>query len=129
MMSISLDLKLDKDTLTYFFDGVFGQDCSQADVFEEVKPFIQTAMDGENVCIFAFGQTGAGKTHTMEGPHSDFLVNDRMDIHELSGILPRTAVYILTEVQRLQKYIYDEIKIEISALEIYLDQVRDLFSD
>lgn len=65
----------------------------------------------------------------MEGPHSDFLVNDQMEIHELSGILPRTAVYILTEVQRLQKYIYDEIKIEISALEIYLDQVRDLFSD
>jgi hypothetical protein len=65
----------------------------------------------------------------MEGPHSDFLVDERMEVHDLSGILPRTACYILKEVQRLQKYIYDEIKVEISALEIYLDTVKDLFSD
>ena len=50
-------------------------------------------------------------------------------MHELSGILPRTAIFIFKEVQRLQSYIYDEIKVEISALEIYCDEVRDLFSD
>ena len=48
---------------------------------------------------------------------------------ELSGILPRTAIFIFKEVQRLQSYIYDEIKVEISALEIYCEEVRDLFSD
>jgi len=50
-------------------------------------------------------------------------------VDELSGILPRTAIFIFKEVQRLQSYIYDEIKVEISALEIYCEEVRDLFSD
>ncbi len=65
----------------------------------------------------------------MEGPHSDYLFDNQMQLHDLSGILPRTACYILQEVQRLHSYIHDEIKVEISAIEIYLDQVRDLFSD
>jgi kinesin family member C1 len=55
----------------YNFDTVFVPTMGQADVFEEIKPFIQTALDGENVCIFAYGQTGSGKTYTMEGPNVD----------------------------------------------------------
>ena len=52
-----------------------------------------------------------------------------MELHDLSGILPRTALYIVQECQRLKQYIYDEIKVEISALEIYCDTVKDLFTD
>ena len=65
----------------------------------------------------------------MEGPLSDCLFDSQFRVHELSGILPRTAIFLFKEVQRLQSYIYDEIKVEISALEIYCDEVRDLFSD
>ncbi len=54
-LPISLDLQTDKELLTYHFDGVFKSNCSQMDVFEEVKPFVQSAIDGENVCIFAYG--------------------------------------------------------------------------
>lgn len=35
------------------------------DVFHEVKPILRSALDGHNVCILAFGQTGTGKTYTM----------------------------------------------------------------
>jgi hypothetical protein len=65
----------------------------------------------------------------MEGPIGECLIDMHMIVHEMSGILPRTAIFIFKEVERLRSYIYDEIKVEISALEIYCDEVRDLFSD
>lgn len=36
-------------------------------MFKDCKDLIQSAIDGFNVTIFAYGQTGAGKTHTMYG--------------------------------------------------------------
>lgn len=36
-----------------------------AELFSEVQPFVQSALDGYNVSIFAYGQTHSGKTHTM----------------------------------------------------------------
>lgn len=80
-------LELDSSKL-YHFDGVFPPSSMQEEVFKEVKPFIQSAIDGENVCIFAYGQTGAGKTFTMEGPP---YLSAEEEISEISGILPRTA--------------------------------------
>jgi hypothetical protein len=53
------------------FDHVFLPDVKQERIFDEIKPFVQTALDGMNVCIFAYGQTGSGKTFTMEGPSID----------------------------------------------------------
>ena len=43
---------------TYSYDAVFGGDSSQEEVFAEVQPVVTSVMDGYNVCIFAYGQTG-----------------------------------------------------------------------
>jgi len=48
-------------------DRVFDQESTQEDVFQEVKPILRSALDGHNVCILAYGQTGTGKTYTMVG--------------------------------------------------------------
>ncbi|GKE24709.1 kinesin-like protein KIN-14B, partial [Tanacetum coccineum] len=49
----------------YEFDRVYGPHIGQADVFTDVQPFVQSALDGHNVSIFAYGQTSSGKTYTM----------------------------------------------------------------
>lgn len=43
---------------TFDFDLVFDSSCSQEDMFLEVSALVQSALDGFNVCIFAYGQTG-----------------------------------------------------------------------
>ena len=92
----------DNSSRLYHFDTVFPAETSQEDVFKEVKSFIQSAVDGENVCIFAYGQTGAGKTFTMEGPNANMLYDEAdFKVLELSGILPRAADFLFQEMGRL----------------------------
>lgn len=54
-------------TSRYKFDRVFSQSAGQADVFALVKPLLEAAFEGYNATVFAYGQTGTGKTHTMLG--------------------------------------------------------------
>ena len=63
--------------MTFEFDRVFGPASTQADVFGEIRPMVVSALDGYHACIFAYGQTGAGKSYTMSGPPSDRGVNYR----------------------------------------------------
>jgi kinesin family protein C2/C3 len=47
------------------FDRVFNPEADQAEVFADTSPVVMSVLDGFNVCIFAYGQTGTGKTFTM----------------------------------------------------------------
>ena len=113
------------------FDRVFTQENTQSDVFEEIKPFVLTALDGMNTCIFAYGQTGSGKTFTMEGPTNRpaALVDaNTQRAQKYSGILPRIAILLQSEMERYEKTLGKDLKIEVSALEIYCENIRDLLS-
>jgi hypothetical protein len=56
---------------------VFGSEATQDQIFEDTRQLIRSCCDGYNVCVFAYGQTGAGKTHTMEGSKEEPGVNYR----------------------------------------------------
>jgi hypothetical protein len=99
------------------FDRCFPQGSSQEEVFGEVEHFVQSALDGYNVSLLAYGQTGAGKTWSMMGGHGA----------SEEGIIPRSIRQILCTVADMEAsgWVYE---LEGSFLEIYNESVRDLLT-
>ena len=58
-------------------------------------------MDGFNCTIFAYGQTGTGKSHTMEGKNEP---------PELRGIIPNTFVYVFQEIGKQSEWMWTSLK-------------------
>ncbi|CAD5123059.1 DgyrCDS11439 [Dimorphilus gyrociliatus] len=104
------------DSLSKFdLDRVFNPNSSQEEIFNEIQPLIISCVDGQNVCIMAYGQTSAGKTFTMDGPTED------------PGLSTRSLSKLLKEIKERQSdWTY---QLTVSAFEIYNDRVRDLLSD
>ncbi|CAJ0637432.1 15495_t:CDS:1, partial [Entrophospora sp. SA101] len=101
----------------YEFDHVFKPDSTQGQVYTEVAAdIIQSVVDGYNCCIFAYGQTGAGKTYTMQG--SD-------DTPESEGMITRAFKHIFDLVNELEFQGWN-YTIEGQFIEIYNDQIYDL---
>ena len=76
---------------------------------------MQNVLEGYNGTIFAYGQTGTGKTFTMEGDRS---------VPELKGIIPNSFAHIFGSIAKAE----DNVKflVRVSYLEIYNEDVRDL---
>ena len=72
------------------FDRIFPPTASQSDVYAFVQPMIFKVTAGINFTVFAYGQTGTGKTHTMLGDSSTTF----REIHANCGIIPRAMVDI-----------------------------------
>ncbi|GLV46083.1 non-claret disjunctional [Carabus blaptoides fortunei] len=68
----------------FTFDKIFERGVTQVTVFMEVEQLIQSVLDDSNVCVLAYGQSGSGKTYTMEGGSSS----------NSMGIIPRAIEYI-----------------------------------
>lgn len=104
----------------FSYDTVYGPETKQKDVYQEkARVIVGQALEGFNGTIFAYGQTGSGKTHTMMG-----------DIHdpELRGITPSMVDHIFTHIQESNAAnVPVEYTVSASFLEIYNEQVRDLF--
>ncbi|KAG5541912.1 hypothetical protein RHGRI_021665 [Rhododendron griersonianum] len=98
----------------YKFDRVYTPKDDQVDVFEDASPMVKSVLDGYNVCIFAYGQTGTGKTFTMEGTELNRGVNYRT-LEQLFKVAE----------ERKDTYTY---KISVSVLEVYNEQIRDLLA-
>ncbi|XP_048887388.1 kinesin-like protein KIFC3 isoform X2 [Brienomyrus brachyistius] len=101
--------------MTFELDKVFPPQTTQEEVFQEVQSLITSCIDGYNVCIFAYGQTGAGKTYTMEG------------VADNPGINQRALQLLFSEVS--EKAPDWEFRITVSMVEIYNETLRNLLGD
>ncbi|XP_075169172.1 kinesin family member unc-104 isoform X7 [Haematobia irritans] len=91
---------------------------TQAMVYKDIgEEMLQHSFDGYNVCIFAYGQTGAGKSYTMMGKQEE---------HQ-EGIIPMICKDLFRRIASTEsadlKY-----SVEVSYMEIYCERVRDLLN-
>ena len=100
----------------FAFDRVFDSKTSQEDFYEySCKPVIAEVLKGYNGTIFAYGQTGAGKTYSMMG---------NMDSEDLVGVIPRASRDIFDSIRNAKEQA--EYRISCSYLEIYNERLMDL---
>lgn len=110
-------------TKTFNFDRVFGPKSNQNEVYKTVVgPLIEQVMQGYNCTVFAYGQTGTGKTHTMEGCLG---TNVPIEKDPQAGIIPR-ALNALFDNLRVEKA--TEWSVRVSFLELYNEEIFDLLS-
>ncbi|KAK3299924.1 P-loop containing nucleoside triphosphate hydrolase protein [Chaetomium fimeti] len=106
---------------TYNFDRAFSQAADQNMVFEEVvKPVLDEMLSGYNCTIFAYGQTGTGKTYTMSGD----LTETMGMLSDNAGIIPRVLQALFKKLELDEQ----ENSVRCSFIELYNEELRDLLS-
>ncbi|SJX65333.1 related to KIP1-kinesin-related protein [Sporisorium reilianum f. sp. reilianum] len=123
MMASSSNLVQESSTRqkSYHFDQVFGPEADQGMVYQDVVgPILEEVMSGYNCTIFAYGQTGTGKTHTMEGD----LTSQMGTYSSEAGIIPR-SLYRLFHTLELSK---EDYSVKATFIELYNEELRDLLS-
>ncbi|GFS11591.1 kinesin-like KIF11 [Elysia marginata] len=114
---------INPSTKSYTFDHVFPPDCEQIDVYKAVvKPVVEEVLTGYNCTIFAYGQTGTGKTFTMEGERSPD-PSTTWENDPLCGIIPRALHQIFEDLQKQPDV---EFSVRVSFLELYNEELFDL---
>uniref|UniRef100_A0A3Q0SJ28 Kinesin-like protein n=1 Tax=Amphilophus citrinellus TaxID=61819 RepID=A0A3Q0SJ28_AMPCI len=105
----------DEPMKVFTFDSVYGWNSKQSDIYDDaVRPLVDSVLQGFNGTIFAYGQTGTGKTYTMQGVSND---------PERRGVIPNSFQHIFTQISRTQNQKY---LVRSSYLEIYQEEIRDL---
>ncbi|KAM7464118.1 hypothetical protein LguiA_032239 [Lonicera macranthoides] len=101
---------------TFVFDKVFGPTSKQRDLYEQVvSPIVNEALEGYNCTIFTYGQTGTGKTYTMEGEGRK---------GKEAGVIPR-AVQQIFDILEAQN---TEYNMKVTFIEIYNEDITDLLA-
>ncbi|KAK9367764.1 P-loop containing nucleoside triphosphate hydrolase protein [Lipomyces kononenkoae] len=100
----------------FTFDRVFPMDSKQSDVFNfSIKSTVDDILNGYNGTVFAYGQTGAGKSYTMMGPNIE---------GPQRGIIPRIVEQIFASIMQSPAEI--EYTVRVSYMEIYMERIKDL---
>jgi len=100
---------------SFSFDEVFKPSITQTQIFDRVSGLIRSVCDGFHVCIFAYGQTGTGKTYTMQGPSNN------------PGVNHRALEWLFHTVHT--EYPNHDFSLAVTLLEIYNEKIIDLMRD
>ena len=102
---------------TFTFDAVYDCNSKQLDLYAETfAPLVDSVLDGFNGTIFAYGQTGTGKTFTMEGDRND---------PEQRGVIPNSFEHIFSHIAKSEN---QQFLVTAQYLEIYMEDLRDLLA-
>eukprot|EP00392_Amoebophrya_sp_AT5.2_P003735 g3740.t1 len=104
---------------SFTFDAVYDQSSTQVGIYDETASIIvDSVLDGYNGTVFAYGQTGTGKTFTMVGV---------LEVEELVGMIPRAFEHIFRHIDTSGDKT-TQFLVRASYLEIYNEEIRDLLS-
>jgi kinesin family protein 18/19 len=118
-------------TNEYAYDYSFGPDQTQQQVYENTTlPLIAKVLEGEKATVFAYGSTGAGKTHTMMGSmRTDEDLEDEEADGSGRGIIPRALVDTFAAIEQQKQLEANAGKkwvVSCSYLEVYNERIYDL---
>ncbi|KAL5581127.1 hypothetical protein UlMin_013569 [Ulmus minor] len=106
---------------TFAFDKVFGPASQQKELYDQaVSPIVYEVLEGYNCTIFAYGQTGTGKTYTMEGGAR----KKNGEFPSDAGVIPRAVkqIFDILEAQNA------EYSMKVTFLELYNEEITDLLA-
>ncbi len=108
-------------TKTFNFDHVFGPNSTQYNLYKEsISPIVEEVLKGFNCTIFAYGQTGTGKTYTMEGKNEKGAYWNGIEC----GVIPRAIRHVFESLQKSKA----EYTVRVSFLELYNEELFDLLA-
>ncbi|XP_017773980.1 PREDICTED: kinesin-like protein Klp61F [Nicrophorus vespilloides] len=102
---------------TFSFDNIFSKNINQFEIYNAmVKPLVLRLVDGYNSTVFAYGQTGTGKTYTIGTNIENYNETD-------GGLIMRALNDLM-----VCTYVKKKVNIQISFYEIYNEKVYDLLT-
>ncbi|KAK7378809.1 hypothetical protein VNO80_04257 [Phaseolus coccineus] len=109
----------------FTFDKVFGPSARQKDLYEQaVTPIVNEVLEGFNCTIFAYGQTGTGKTYTMEGECKRAKSGPNGELPPEAGVIPRSVKQIFDTLEGQNA----EYSVKVTFLELYNEEITDLLA-
>ena len=124
-----------RDAKTFTYDRVLNSDSTQEQAYLEAgRGTVQALLNGFNGTIFAYGQSGSGKTFTMLGPDEvvEAIKNGAdevsLEVQRMYGIIPRAIGDIFETINRVVGAEGSQIELSVQYLEIYNEKIQDLLS-
>ncbi|KAI8866857.1 kinesin-domain-containing protein [Ramicandelaber brevisporus] len=104
---------------SFSFDRIFPPGTTQSEIYNySIQTTLADVFNGYNGTVFAYGQSGAGKSFTMMGAD--------IDNEQLRGIIPRISENIFRTIMESPPTV--EYTVKVSYMEVYMERIRDLLA-